>query len=126
MIVSPDLNIESQFDFRYIYNQLSPEYMIEKRIEGQYLNYLKSQNELDYSDLYNNVNIPFNYPIHETIKDELEQEGLKVINFTRDDIDSLTSYEFEVESNNMDIDAIEYNVIKRLDLASKGITITVY
>ena len=126
MIVSPDLNIESQF-FTYIHTQLSPEYMIEKRIEGQYLNYLKSLIESNYFNLYkDNLNISFNYPIHETIKDELELEGLKVVTFTRDDIDNLTSYEFEVENNDLDIDAIEYNIIKRLDLASKGITITVY
>lgn len=125
MITTADLNIESQFDFTYVYNQLSPKSFIEKKFEGNHSNYLKNVNELKYQNLENNY-LSFYYPIHKTIQDELEKEGLKVINFTREDIDDLISYEFEVNSNGYNVAEIEYNILKKLDLISKGITITVY
>ena len=69
----------------------------------------------------------FLYPIHKTIQNELEKEGLKVIKFNKDDdIDGLTSYEFEVNDNGYNIAEIEYKIIKNLNLASKNISITVY
>lgn len=118
-----DFNIESQL---YINCEPINKVVLEQKIEKDCINYIDYFNSIkDFK--YVDKQYDFLYPIHKTIQDELKKEGLGIISFNKDeDIDGLTSYEFEVNDNGLNIAEIEYKIIQKLDLTSKNITITVY
>lgn len=125
MITMPvnDLGIQEHFDYTYTSQKLNPE----KRIESYLPEYYNNKNIYYTPSIdFNNISLKMNYPIHSTIKNEIEKEGLSIIDFEEDDIEGMISFVFEVSNTEKDINQIEYQIIKKFNLNDKNISLTIF
>lgn len=70
------------------------------------------------------IPITLDYPIHLTLKNELEKLGLSILDFEVEEVEDKELITFELTLSNTDLNVLEYELIKKFDLIKKKVVLT--
>lgn len=118
-----DLGIPENYNNVTAYEHL----ISDKEVIKYYENTNNKLYDLYYTPSFESEKLPFlTFPMHLTIKNELEAEGLNIVSCEKEVISDMTLLTFEIDSTDKNIEDIEYNIIKKHNLNKKNITLTIY
>ena len=122
-LISYDIGIQDNYDNTTVYEYLIPQ----KQVSNNHENKVAKLYDLYYTPSVGAEKLPYlTYPLHLTVKNELESEGLEIVACEKEMIENETLITFEIAATDKDLENIEYNIIKKYSLNNKNITLTIY